>query len=236
MKPFEVRGEVDVHEVDYNGIAKTSSIMKYIQTAAQSQLTERGYSYDGLRSMSRAFILSKFRLEIAAPLHAYAPYKAISFPCESRGYSFLRCYGLECDGVTVARAVSVWALIDTESRALVKVDDFELGLPLLPPLDLSLGHIRLPSELTEVGNYGVHYGDVDQNMHMNNTKYPDMYSNFLPLKGKMISSITVNYQSEAEIGERLRVERAESSGRYFFRTTRSDGKVNSLAEIRLSDI
>ena len=144
MKPFEVRGEVDVHEVDYNGIAKTSSIMKYIQTAAQSQLTERGYSYDGLRSMSRAFILSKFRLEIAAPLHAYAPYKAISFPCESRGYSFLRCYGLECDGVTVARAVSVWALIDTESRALVKVDDFELGLPLLPPLDLSLGHIRLP--------------------------------------------------------------------------------------------
>ncbi len=236
MKPFEVRGTVDVHELDYNGIAKASSIMKYIQTAAQSQLTERGYSYDGLRAMGRAFILSKFRLEIDAPLRAYSPFKAISFPCESRGYSFLRCYGLECDGVTVAKAVSVWALIDTESRSLVKVDDFDLGLPLLPPLDLSLGHIRLPSEFSEIGGYGVHYGDVDQNMHMNNTKYPDMYSNFLPLKGKMISSITINYQNEAEIGERLRVERAESSGSYFFRTTRSDGKVNSLAEIRLSDI
>lgn len=236
MQGFEVRGKVDVHELDFNGIAKTSSIMKYIQTAAQSQLTSRGYSYDGLKAMNRAFILSKFRLDVLSPLRAYAPFKAISFPTESRGYSFLRCYALESDGITVARAVSVWALVDTESRSLVRVDDFELGLPILPPLDLTLGHIKLPSELAKVGSYGVHYGDVDQNMHMNNTKYPDMYSSFLPLMSKMIESITIDYQNEAQIGDRLSVERAESVGSYFFRTTRSDGKINSIAEIRLRDI
>ena len=138
--------------------------------------------------------------------------------------------------ITIGRAASVWALIDTEARALVRVNDFDLGLTTLPQNELTLGHIRLPSAITDVGGYGVHYGDVDQNRHMNNTKYPDMFSNFLPLDGKFINSITINYSNEAAIGDKLRVQRAEENGFFYFRTLRSDGKVNSEAEISISDI
>ena len=211
---YRIKCEVNVHDVDYNGVAKTSSILRYIQTAAQSQLTEGGMSYDNLKKMNRAFILSRLKLEILRPLRAYTPLTAITYPCESRGYSFLRCYALESDGEIVARAISVWALIDTETRGLVRVNDFDLNLPLLPPNELVLGAMKLPSSLTDIGGYGVHYGDVDQNRHMNNTKYPDMYSNFLPLEGKWISSITISYLNEAVIGDKLRVQRAECDGRY----------------------
>ena len=233
---FRMKTEVDVHDVDYNGIAKTSSIMKYIQTAAQCQLTERGLSYDNLKERGHAFILSRVKLEVLKPLRAYAPLTAITYPCESRGYSFLRCYALECDGEVVAKAISVWALIDTETHALVRVNDFDLGLTTLPQNDLVLRAMKLPSAMTDIGGYGVHYGDVDQNRHMNNTKYPDMYSNFLPLQGKMIRSISINYSSEAQIGEKLRVQRGEEDGYFYFRTIRSDGKVNSEAQIELCDI
>ena len=116
------------------------------------------------------------------------------------------------------------------------MNDFNLNLPTLPQNGLILGAMKLPACLTDVGGYGVHYGDVDQNRHMNNTKYPDMYSNFLPLNGKMIRSITINYSNEAVIGEKLRVQRAEDNGLFYFRTVRSDGKVNSEAEIELCDI
>ena len=233
---YKIKTDVDVHDVDFNGIAKTSSIMKYIQTAAQCQLTEGGMSYDNLKNNKRAFILSRVKLEVLKPLRAYAPITAVTYPCESRGYSFLRCYRLESDGEVVAMAIAMWALIDTESRALVKVSDFNLGLPTLPQNGLILGAMKLPSEMVDVGGYGVHYGDVDQNRHMNNTKYPDMYSNFLPLNGKMIRSITINYSAEAQIGEKLRVQRGEEKGLYYFRTVRSDGKVNSEAQIELCDI
>ena len=236
MAEFITPVTVNIHDVDYNGIAKTSSIMRYIQTAAQDQLTDNGMSYDELRGMNRAFILSRIRLEVDAPIPAYARLTAVSYPCESRGYSFVRCYRLECDGVTVARAISVWALINTETRGLVRVNDFELGIDTLPPLDMAIGHIRLPDGIADVGGYGVHYGDVDQNRHMNNTKYPDMYSKFLPLDGKMIKSITINYSNEAVIGEKLRVLRTERDGFYYFKTLRGDGKVNSEAEIELCDI
>jgi len=233
---YRMKTEVDVHDVDYNGVAKTSSIMKYIQTAAQCQLTEGGMSYDQLKSNNKAFILSRVKLEVLKPLPAYTPLTAVTYPCESRGYSFLRCYELECDSEVVARAISVWALIDIESRGLIKVNDFDLNLPTLPPNQLVLRAMKLPSTLTDIGGYGVHYGDVDQNKHMNNTKYPDMYSNFLPLQGKMISSITINYSAEAQIGEKLRVQRAEENGYFYFRTIRSDGKINSESEIKLRDI
>lgn len=233
---YRMKTEVDVHDVDFNGVAKTSSIMKYIQTAAQCQLTEGGMSYDNLMERGRAFILSRVKLEILKPLLTYTPLTAVTYPCESRGYSFLRCYALESDGEIVARAISVWALIDTETHALVKVNDFDLGLPTLPQNDLVLRAMKMPADMTDIGGYGVHYGDVDRNMHMNNTKYPDMYSNFLPLEGRMIRSITINYSSEAKIGEKLRVQRAEADGFYYFRTVRSDGKVNSEAQIELCDI
>ena len=233
---YRIKCEVDVHDVDYNGVAKTSSIMRYIQTAAQCQLTDSGMSYDNLKSRGRAFILSRLKLEVLKPLTAYTPLTAVTYPCESRGYSFLRCYALESDGEVVARAISVWALIDTESHALVKVNDFDLGLPTLPQNDLVLRAMKLPSSMTDIGGYGVHYGDVDQNRHMNNTKYPDMYSNFLPLENKRIRSITINYSSEAQMGEKLRVQRGEADGYYYFRTLRSDGRVNSEAQIELCDL
>ena len=236
MNGYRLKTSVDVHDVDYNGVAKASSVLKYMQSAAQAQLTENNMSYSQLYNRKRAFILSRIRMEINCPLRADMPLTAITFPSDSRGYSFLRCYALELDGITVARAVSMWALIDTDSRELVRVNDFDLGLTTLPPIDLSVNRFRMPDVMTDVGGYGVHYGDVDQNMHMNNTRYPDMYSNFLPLKDKMIRAITINYLDEATLGDKLRVLRGEAMGKYYFRTVRSDGRVNSEAEIELADI
>lgn len=233
---YRINTYVDVHDVDYNGVAKTSSLMKYIQTAAQSQLNDGGMSYDQLKSKGRAFILSRFKMEILQPVRAYEPITAITFPCESRGFSFLRCYGIEQENRTVARAISMWALVDTDTRALVPVNNFELGLTLLPPIDMNFEHLRFPTTLTDIGGYGVHYGDVDQNRHMNNTKYPDMFSNFLPLDNKMISSILINFRNEALIGEKLRVQRAYENGVYYFRTVRGDGKINSEASISLENL
>ena len=177
-------------------------------------------------------------MEFTEPVRAYEPLCAVTYPCDSRGYSFLRCYALEKGGRTIGRAVSMWALIDTETRALVKVNDFELGLQTHEPHSLALSRFAIPSSMREIGTYTVNYGDTDQNRHMNNTRYPDMYSNFLPLDGKMIRTISINYLNEAPMGERLRVERADGIDgyTYYFRTVREDGKVNTEAEIELMDV
>lgn len=237
MNEYRINGVIDIHDVDYNGIVRASAILRYMQSAAQLQLNDGGLSYEALRDRNRAFILSKVKLEIYEPLRAYVPYSAASYPCESRGYSFLRCYSLEHGGRTVARAASVWALVDTAEHSLVRVNDFDLGLPLLPHNELTFGLMKLPVErLEDVGYYTVSYSDTDQNRHMNNTRYPDMYASFLPMQNSMIRSVTINYTNEAPMGETVRVRRACDGETYYFRTERPDGKINTDAKIELAPL
>ena len=228
---------VDIHDVDFNGVARLSALMRYIQSAAQSQLTENGMSFDNLKKQKKAFILSKIKMEFTEAVYAHQPLVASTFPCESRGYSFLRCYTLETDGNIIGKAVSVWALIDTDTHALVRVNNFDLGLLTHTPLELSLGRFAVPQDLKPVGKYRVNYDDTDQNLHMNNTKYPDMYSNFLDLSGKRIHTISINYMKEAPAGEELTVYLSKAeNGAYYLRTVREDGETNSEAEIWLTEI
>ena len=234
---FKKNITVDIHDVDFNGVARLSSLMRYIQSAAQTQLSENGMSYNELRSMNRAFILSKIKMEFTEAVGAHQPLIATTFPCESRGYSFLRCYTLEKDSEIIGRAVSVWALLDTNTKSLVRVNNFELGLVTHEALELSINRFNMPDNLALVGKYPVNYSNTDQNMHMNNTCYPDMYSEFLDLGGKRIHTISINYMKEASIGEELAIYLGKGeNGAYYFRTVRSDGEVNTEAEIFLAEI
>jgi len=227
---------VDAHDVDFNGIASAGTLMRYIQSSAEMQLADNNMSYDRLKEKKRAFILSKIKLEFTESAVCGERLNAETFPCDSRGFTFIRCYRLIKNERIICRAVSAWALIDTDSRSLIRVNDFDLGLTTYSPLDLPLERIVMPKELAEIGKYTVRYADLDRNRHMNNTRYPDMYSNFLPIEGKRISAITISYLNEARIGEELSVYMAEENGVYYIRTLRSDGKVNSEAEIHLCTI
>lgn len=233
---YSYRLAVDVHDVDASGEARCSALMRYMQTAAQSQLTENGMSYDELKGRKRAFILSKITMEFTESIRAYAPLSAISYPVESRGYTFYRCYALEREGRTIGRAVSAWALIDTDTHSLVRVNDFELGISPEERGGMALERFSVPATLKEVGYYRVRYSDLDQNGHMNNTRYPDMYADFLPMGGMRISRISISWMAEAPAGENLRVLSGCTDGVYYIRTVREDGKINTEAQIMLSPI
>ena len=234
MDSFKKNIEVDIHDVDFNGICRMSSLMKYIQSAAQTQLTENGMSYESLRDMNRAFIISKIKLEFYSTVRAYDRLVAETFPCISRGFSFIRCYALYRGDEVIGRAVSVWALIDTESHRLVKVSDFDLNLPTYEPWNMELTHFRLPSDMKKVGEYTVCYADLDQNMHINNTKYADIFANFLPLSKSRIDSITISYVNEAKYRDTLDVYAEQVGDIWYLRTLRADGKVNAEAEIHIT--
>lgn len=237
MSSFSIPIQVDVHEVDFNGAARTSSLMRYMQSAAQMQLNEHGLSYNELYdNRHRAFLLSRITMEFNCAPREGEELVAETFPVPSRGFSFLRCYQLWRADEVIGRAVSAWALIDTESRHLVKTGDFDLPLPHLPALSMELSHVRVPSDVIAIGEYNVTYAEVDQNRHMNNTRYPDMYAHFLPMEGRRIRRITIHYRKEAPIGVTLKVLHKAEGDVHYFRTLLPSGEVNSEAEIMLCEL
>lgn len=245
---YEEIFEVNAHMTDADGICRASEVLRLLQEAANRQLEHRGPTEADLRAQGRAFLLSRISVSILRPLRAYEKVVTASWPCpSSRGFSFDRNYALDLlapDGsrTPAACAVSQWALIGTADKKLLRVEDGGVDYVHDEAVSAALPlRFRIPRDavLTEVGRKEILYSDADKNRHMNNTHYPDLYCDRLPMEGRRVSAFSVAFLSEAPLGDVLSVERTASpdaDGVYYFRTRRlSDGAVNTEAMVKLTE-
>ena len=232
--------KIDSQDLDFNGVARASVLMRYMQESANSQCRALGPSLESLREEhGLAFLLSRFSAGFYATVFAYDNLVAETWGVESRGFSFHRCYRLWRGDTVVAEACAVWALVDVENRRPVRVSEYRPGFEYDEMLTLDTPpRIVFPSEppLRLVREHTVTYGETDMNMHMNNTRYPDMLCDFRPdMNGKRMSRVTLSFVHEAALGHTLDIYRAEQNGVYYFRTV--DGEQTCLeAEVEVVEI
>ena len=76
-------------------------------------------------------------------------------------------------------------------------------------------HLPRPSVSDNVvGNYTVRPSDIDENGHLNNSKYGNIIYDYLDLqKGQKIKSIVINYNNEALQGETLTISRSRDDAK-----------------------
>ncbi len=230
--PFSASYIINSHDCDCNNELRPSGTLRYLQETANLHIESAGFGYDRCIAKGQAFVLSRLAVSILKPLHAYDEITGQTWACESKGVSFNRCSRLLKDGEPVAVLSSVWAYIDFESKALIKVADSGLELKYAEPIEVSAPlKFRIPRDLPleEVGKFTVGYSVCDRNMHMNNTRYPDMLCDFIPGVEKMrLKELSLSYLAEGHLGETLTVYKAvnPTDGSYIFRTIRdSDGKI-----------
>ena len=226
---------VGFHDTDASGNMSAAAALRYMQETAYLHLHKYGPTPKELTDSGRGFILSRIALSFYSPLRAYEEFEVQTWTCESKGYSFLRCYRILREGVIVAEGSSVWALMDFERRRPVRVDDFSYNFEDDEPLDLDVPKsIKLPETTRLVGEHTVSYSDADTNGHMTNTRYPELICNFLPdMKGKRVSNLAINFLGEAPIETTLKVYFAKYDDVSYIRTLRPDGTKNIEAEVIL---
>ncbi len=240
MKQTEIY-KINVHDTDYNGLLSPTGYLRYIQDAAFCQMEHDGPTYNELFDKGLAFILSRIKVIFYDKVLSHESVKVTTWSCGGHAASFLRCYGMERDGVEIARGKSVWALYDYKAGKLKRVSDVELNYAQDEEADVEMS--RRPEFAGEpelLGTKKIFYTDVDQNRHMNNTRYADMLWNFIPGRdGKRITSLDISYLNEAPLGCELEIyggESADGDG-YVFKTIRKeDGKINVLAKITATEI
>lgn len=228
---------VNCHDTDLAGNLKPTGWMRYMQDTVNCQMEKIGPSYDELMSRHLSFILSRIKIKFYAPILSHDRIESSTWATtKSHGYSFSRCYEVKKGGEVIAEGSSIWALLDTDTGHFIKTSDFGIPYGELDPLEMELPRkLRPLGEVEKVGEKTVFYGDVDQNVHMNNTVYADVLWNFVPdFKNRRMTSFDIIYLSEAPLGETIEIYRGEAENGYFFRTVRSDGKVNVEAIIEVS--
>ena len=230
---------VSAHDTDLNQVVSASALVRYMQDAANSQLHNLGPSNEELRENGRAFILSRIVCDFYESAHNYDNLTVQTWSRDARGFSMSRFHRIIRGSTPIAVAETTWALIDIETRQPLRASEFKPNFEPDEKLDIKFpSRLRLPSpdEFREIFEYTVLYSDTDINQHMNNTRYPDLYCNSIDMHNKRPSGITISFLNEAMLGETLKVYSAESDGYIFFKSIRSDGKINTEGFMTLSDI
>ena len=237
--------KVKWHDTDACRVVRASRVLMYLQETANLQCVDMGLPLDGLRDeRGVGFVLGNIEIDFIKPIHAYEEIDVSTWCRASYGYSFMRYYEIIRDGEVIVRAASTWALIDISNKTMVRGDEsLDKHFPIDEPVDMSTlpkkARVSKGAQLTELGIRKIVYSDIDYNMHMNNTNYPDMICDFLPdMNGKRITKLALSYIKEAAYRDSLHVLLGEEDkdGMIEVRTVNSNGDTCLEARVKLDNI
>ena len=226
------------HDTDATRKVRPSELLVYMQETANRQFVSSKRDLDGERNATgMAFILSKISFDLLAPVYAYEEIEVETFTCESRGFSFNRGFRILRGGKEIARAASVWALVNIKEGKLMRADSYNVGFEN-EPIQETTAPLRIkmpkPDELVSLGKRKIVYSDIDYNMHMNNTRYPNMLCDFMEIDDtEKICGMSLSYLGEAALGDEIDVLRTKKDNSYFFKTLNKDGKTLLEAQVML---
>lgn len=207
---------------------RPTALLALMQETSNMQFVAEGTSLDEIRERDGVgFILSRIAFDILRPVRPFEEIRVETFTSKGHGFTYPRGFEVFCGEGLVARCHSLWALVRISDGTLVRCEDFPLTFGDEPPLATTMPiRFRAPRELAfaPVGERRTVYSDLDYNMHMNNTKYPDMVCDFLPDPAKTrVVGMSLAYHREAAYGDTVTVERAAAGdGVYYFRTKKED--------------
>ena len=245
---FSLKIKTNWHDTDANRNVRPSKIVEYMQETANRQCEASGLPLEKLRDeKGLAFILGALSFNSYKPLHAYDEIEVRTWCKEAKSYIFQRFFEIVRDGEKVAEAASTWVLIDLEKKTMVRADNYDFlqdkffyDAPVDSEKMLKKARISKEIEMREVGKRRISYSDIDYNMHMNNTHYPDMICDFL---GEMtdaeetwrVAAMSLSYIKESHLGATLTVTRSEmqEDGTVFVRTVNEAGETCLEAVVRL---
>lgn len=239
------------HDTDASRIVRAGRILTYLQELANRQCENCGLPLEKLRDeKGLGFILGSLSMKILKPLYAYEEIELSTWCKPTKGYTFCRYFEAKRNGEIVVKASTVWVLLDINQKNMVRASavpyldecfyyDEPIGDSEVPPR----ARISKDAELFEVGSRKIVYSDVDYNMHMNNTHYPDMLCDFLDemtngSKTFRIASMALSYLKESPLGATLTVFRSALSQDNLvqMQTKNSLGEVCLEASVELEEI
>ena len=180
-KIYSEENRIGTYSCDRNKVAKLSGILQATQEAGRKQMALQKPSYDDLQAEGKALMLSRLDLKIYDTLYFDQPLRVYSWPCESMRATWPRGYAIDRDGERIIEASTQWALVDMETRKVLKADEVDFSNYYMGEYkELYKNKLRIPKDmkLIEAGRHDVSYSDLDYNGHITPTCCVTTYLNW----------------------------------------------------------
>ena len=199
---------IEPFEVDCFGRAKPSMLLRFAQEVAGHHSDRLGLTYDALaeKGLFWAIIRNKISISRLPMLDEKITVETWPMPTTRTAYPRSTVAHDE-QGREVFRAMSLWILMDSKTRAMVlpgksgvTVDGILRGSELPAPRSIA------PKGLENLSRRTVRFTDLDRNGHMNNARYLDWIDDLLPSafhREHPMKELTLCYLNEAREGQDL---------------------------------
>ncbi len=203
QKILEKTIRLRVSECDMNNLWRPGAMMTEMQETAGEHSAAMGCGRNALLEKGLAWVVARmaFRVERYPAWGETVTLRTFHRPHRHR--FFPRYFEiLDGEGAAIARASSLWLLMDLETRQSVDANRLDRPLTdnsdLAEPMPLPGGIPRLEAA-EEIIPRRAEYTDLDANGHVNNTKYVDWLCNTLgveTLSAHPIETLTIHFNSE----------------------------------------
>lgn len=197
---------------------KPSAMLELFQELSVVHASSLGFGTKEVLSRGAVWVITMQRVEIKRmPTEGELIYLE-SWTGKTSHLLYPRFYRIcDEDGDVIIQASSLWTLMDIESRKMLSSEQFGHEI-----IDMSNGEeIALPGAPKKASSdassyFTVPYSYLDQNGHMNNTRYLDLAEDLIPaaLEGKKLKSIHTRYQNEVRHGDVIELQWQELNGIY----------------------
>ena len=195
-------------QCDRFGRLKMSAICWFVQEMAGRHCVKLSLDWDNLAKKGLFWAIIRHRVQVSRLPRKGEQIRLETWPMPTTRVAFPRSVvAFDMDGNLLFSSVSLWVLMDLQSRAMilpgksgVEVPGVLRGGELTPPASLH------PAELARGQQRTVGFTDLDINGHMNNCRYLDWAADLLPSefhRDHGIREFTLCYLSEAREGDRL---------------------------------
>lgn len=211
---FKKLGTANYYDCDGGNRLKISAAMRYMQQTSSEHLESVELSPVKLYHEGMVFLLTKMCIKVHRMPRTAEPLVLGTAATETRGPRFVREFTLESpEGERLISALSLWILVDPETRRILRPASFPYTLPLVPSLlNGAVDDIRFPKLLDNgsrcESEVAIQYSHLDTNHHVNNSVYADFVCNALPFErivATEFDTLVIGFQNEAKHGDTLKI-------------------------------
>lgn len=236
-KPFHITSS----DTDGAGVLKLSRLLYLLQEAAGDHSARLGVGWDSLLEKCLFWAVIRHRVQIKRLPKEGETVTVTTWPMPTTRSAYPRATeGYDAKGTLLFRAVSLWVLMDAESRAMVlpkrsgvTVEGVTLGSELEFPGSLG------PVEPEKTVSRTVCDDDLDVNGHVNNCRYLDWVAKLSENQAGTPGEFSVCYLSEALKGQEITLGWTENEASVRIEAVRKDASQSAghsrvfAAELRL---
>ncbi len=203
--------------VDRFGRMKPSRILYEAQQMALRHCNRMAVSTVGKEQQALFWAVIRHRVQITRLPMENETVTLETWPLPTTRTAYPRStVAYDAQGRELFRSISLWVLMDRNTRALVLPGKSGVAVPgLLRGMELALPGNLLPQPLANLTARTVGFTELDGNGHMNNSRFLDWLCDLLPSdfhRAHPLREFTVCYLSEALEGEQVQLRWALSDG------------------------